>query len=217
MSTSRDRSLLIFPCNGNGLEALDCLTEGDRFLGFVDDAREKLGRRIAGFPVLDRSALVTFPSAAVLAVPGSPSSFRARRQIIERLLDDHDRFTKILHPSAMVSRRAMLGRNVLVMAGAVIAGNATIGDHVCVLPNTVIHHDAVVQNWSLIGSSVVLAGGVVVEENCYVGSGSSIKQGVRVGASSLVGLGSTVVRDVAPGSVVAGNPARSLHGPKDAR
>ena len=216
MNAPRDRSLLIFPCNGNGLEALDCLTEADRFLGFVDDSPQKHGCRVGGFPVLDRSALVTYSDAAVLAVPGSPISFRARRHVIERLRVESGRFTNVLHPTAVISRRAMLGRNVLVMAGAVIAGNAVIGDHVCVLPNTVIHHDAVIRSWSLIGSSVVLAGGVVVEENCYVGSGSSIIQGVRLGASSMIGLGSTVICDVASGSVVAGNPARSLHDQKQA-
>lgn len=211
MIEPRDRTLLIFPCNGNGLEALDCLTEADCFLGFVDDAPEKHGRRVYGFPVFDRSAFAIHAEAAVLAVPGSPNSYRTRRQLIERLAIDARRFTNVLHPTASISRRASLGHNVLVMAGAVIAGNAVVGDNVCILPNTVIHHDVVIGSWSLIGSAVAIAGGAVVEENCYVGSGSSIMQGVRLGASSLIGLGSNVIRDVAPGAVVAGNPACNLH------
>lgn len=211
MIASRDRTLLIFPCNGNGLEALDCLTETNRFLGFVDDALEKQGCRVCGFPVFDRSAFMTHSEAAVLAVPGSPTTFRTRRQVIERLAVDARRFTNVLHPTAAVSRRASLGNNVLIMAGAVIAGNAVVGDNVCVLPNSVIHHDVVIGSWSLIGSAVAIAGGAVVEENCYVGSGSSIMQGVRLGAFSMIGLGSNVIRDVGPGAVVAGNPARNLH------
>ena len=29
--------LLVFPCNGNAVEALDCLAEGQQLLGFVED------------------------------------------------------------------------------------------------------------------------------------------------------------------------------------
>jgi maltose O-acetyltransferase len=34
--------------------------------------------------------------------------------------------------------------------------------------------------------------------------------GVRVGAGAIVGAGAMVTKDVAPGEVVAGNPARAL-------
>ena len=52
------RPLLIFPCNGNGLEALDCLGDAYRCVGFVDDTPEKQGdgRRTAT-ACFDRAAL----------------------------------------------------------------------------------------------------------------------------------------------------------------
>jgi hypothetical protein len=37
------RPLLIFPCNGNGLKALDCLGDANELIGFVDDTPEKQG------------------------------------------------------------------------------------------------------------------------------------------------------------------------------
>jgi UDP-2-acetamido-3-amino-2,3-dideoxy-glucuronate N-acetyltransferase len=43
-----------------------------------------------------------------------------------------------------------------------------------------------------------------------LGSGSVILGGVTVGAGALVGAGAVVTRDVPPGAVVAGNPARFL-------
>ncbi|HEU67991.1 MAG TPA: sugar acetyltransferase, partial [Candidatus Acetothermia bacterium] len=43
-----------------------------------------------------------------------------------------------------------------------------------------------------------------------VGVGASVIPGVRIGAWSVVGAGAAVIRDVAPGSTVAGVPARSL-------
>jgi sugar O-acyltransferase (sialic acid O-acetyltransferase NeuD family) len=202
--------LLIFPCNGNGLEALGCLGESHRCVGFVDDSPDKQGKRRAGLPVLTRAAFAEHPDAAVLAVPGSPETYRFRKNAIEGLGLDAKRFARVIHPAAAVSPLATIGHDVLIMAGVVITSDAVIGNHVCILPNTVVHHDVAIGDYALVGSNVTLAGGVALEESCYVGSGSRIKNGVRVGAGALVGLGSNVLRDVAPGVTVAGNPARPL-------
>lgn len=206
------RPLLIFPCNGNGIEALDCLGDAYRCVGFVDDAADKQGGERFGVPVFGREALRRFADAWVLAVPGSPRSYRSRRQVVGDLGIDARRFASVVHPGAHVSRFAAIGRNVLIMAGVVVTSNAVIGDHVCVLPNSVVHHDATIGAWSLVGSNVTVAGGVVVGENCYIGSGTSLKDGLRIGNGALVGIGSNVIRDAVAGGTVAGNPARALEG-----
>ncbi len=209
------RPLLIFPCNGNAIEALDCLGLAYRFVGFVDDTPEKQSEGAVGHAVLPRTALEEQSSCQVLAVPGGPSSYTARKQLIESLGIDVVRYARVIHPSAQISLHATIGYNVLVMAGVVITSNAGIGSHVCLLPNAVVHHDSKVGDWSLIGSNVSIAGGVDVGENCYIGSGSSIRNGVRIGDRALIGLGSTVIDDVPGNAVVAGNPARILRYMKD--
>jgi sugar O-acyltransferase (sialic acid O-acetyltransferase NeuD family) len=210
MASSGAQPLLIFPCNGNGIEALGCLGDAFRLIGFIDDAPEKQGRVVHGYPVYGRDALTLWPAAQILAVPGSPLSYRSRAQIIDGLGIGLDRSATVIHPAAIVSPLATIGRNVLIMAGVVITSNAIIGDHVCVLPNTVVHHDAVIGNWSLVGSNVTIAGGAFLGENCYVGSGASIMNGLTVGEGALVGLGSNVIRNVPAGAKVAGNPAKLL-------
>jgi UDP-2-acetamido-3-amino-2,3-dideoxy-glucuronate N-acetyltransferase len=50
----------------------------------------------------------------------------------------------------------------------------------------------------------------VVEHGASLGSGAVILGGVRIGADALVGAGAVVTRDVEPGAVVAGSPARVL-------
>jgi sugar O-acyltransferase (sialic acid O-acetyltransferase NeuD family) len=202
--------LLIFPFNGNGLEALDCLGSGFNLIGFIDDTEAKQGLTHTGHTVFAREAIVRWPDARVLAVPGGPTSFRSRRSVVDSLCIEPERFARVIHPTAQVSPLATIGRNVLIMAGVVITSNAVIGDHVCMLPNTVIHHDARIGAWTLVGSNVTVAGGAVVADNCYIGSGSSIMHGLEIGEGTLVGLGSTVIRNAPAGSVIAGNPARSI-------
>jgi sugar O-acyltransferase (sialic acid O-acetyltransferase NeuD family) len=202
--------LLIFPCNGNGLEALDCLGTDYLPVGFIDDSPDKTGATCVGLPVFQRDALQRFPEAMVLAVPGSPVSFRYRQHVVASLGLPLSRLAKVVHPCARISPLASVGVNVLVMAGVVITSNAIIGNHVCLLPNTVVHHDVVVGDWSLVGSNVTLAGSVTVGRNCYVGSGTSVMNGTTIGDAALVGLGTNVIRDVPAAATVVGNPARLL-------
>ena len=183
------KALLIFPCGGNGLEALDCIGAHHRLVGFIDDAPERQGKQLFGYPIFGREALARWPDADVLAVPGSPTSFKYVRRVIEGLAIDPVRFANLIHRTAVVSPLAMVGRNILLMAGVVVTSNAVIGSHVCVLPNSVIHHDVQIGDFSLLGSNVTVAGGVTLGENCYIASGTSIMHGVRVGSEALVGLG----------------------------
>ena len=204
------KPLLIFPYNGNGIEALACLGNAYQLIGFVDDTPNKKGIDLNGYPVLGRDAFMQYPDAYVLAVPGSPASYRSRKETIQGLGIAKERFACVIHPNACISKLAKLGQNVLIMAGVVITSNTLIGSHICILPNTVLHHDVVVGDWSLIGSNISIAGNTVVEDNCYIGSGSNIMNGLRIGKKALIGLGSNVITSVAADTQVVGNPAREI-------
>ncbi len=55
---------------------------------------------------------------------------------------------------------------------------------------------------------------VRIGRNCFIGYGALILPGVTVGDDCIIGAGAVVTRDVPPGSVAAGNPARVLR-PRD--
>jgi UDP-2-acetamido-3-amino-2,3-dideoxy-glucuronate N-acetyltransferase len=50
----------------------------------------------------------------------------------------------------------------------------------------------------------------VVRHGASIGSGAVIMCGIEIGARAMIGAGAVVTRDVPPGAVVAGNPARVL-------
>jgi sugar O-acyltransferase (sialic acid O-acetyltransferase NeuD family) len=204
------KKLLIFPYNGNGLEALDCLGDEYECIGFIDDTPEKQGRQPIGIEVFSRKILQKYMEAYILAVPGSPISYLQRKSHIDSLQIPDKRYATVIHPRAIISANASIGCNVLIMAGVVITSNAIIEDHICILPNSVIHHDSKIGVYSLIGSGVIIAGYTTVEENSYIGSGSRIINNITIGRNALVGIGSTVLKDVLPGSKVVGTPARAI-------
>ena len=51
---------------------------------------------------------------------------------------------------------------------------------------------------------------VVLRKGCWIGANAIILAGVTVGENAVVGAGAVVARDVAPRTVVAGNPAQAI-------
>jgi sugar O-acyltransferase (sialic acid O-acetyltransferase NeuD family) len=204
------KKLIIFPFNGNGIEAMGCLGDEFELIAFADDTVEKHGMSAFGIPVSSRDIIHQYPEAYILAVPGSPSSYKIRKHIIESLQIPPSRFATVIHPSASIAKHASIGYNSLIMAGVVLTNTSRVGNHICILPNSVIHHDSLVGDYSLVGSSVVVAGNSVIGENCYIGSGTNIINNIHVGEQVLVGMGSNVLRSVPALLTVAGNPANEL-------
>jgi len=204
------QDLLIFPYSGTAIEALDCLGDQWRCIGFISDDLSLIGKKFFNINVFDRGAFDRFPMAKVLAVHGSPASYMKRQKIFSSLTIDEGRMATVIHPRATVSAHAMIGCNVLIMAGAVITANAYIGNHVIILPNSVVHHDTRIGDYTLIAANVTVAGNVSIGNNCYLGAASSIKNGISVGDESLIGMGANVLRAFPQKSKLIGNPAKPL-------
>jgi len=202
--------LIIFPFNGNAIDALTCIESSYDCIGFVDDDKKQHGKEMAQIKVYSRELLQKNEDAKVLAIPGSPSSFLNRKQLISSLELPVERFATVIHKSAVISPLAKIGHNVLIMAGVVLTSNVVIHNHICILPNSVVHHDSVIHDYCLIGANVTISGHTVIGNNCYLGSGTSVINNIEIGERTLVGIGSNVIRSLPGNSKAAGNPVRLL-------
>jgi sugar O-acyltransferase (sialic acid O-acetyltransferase NeuD family) len=206
------QDLLIFPYSGTAIETLDCLGEKWKCVGFISDESSLVGKTVFGIEIYDRRALQNFPTAKVLTVHGSPSSYRKREEIFSSLGVPPEKLATVIHPRAAISTNATIGYDVLIMAGVVVTANASIGNHVIVLPNSVIHHDSVVGDFTLVAANVTIAGNVTIGSSCYLGAASSIKNGISIGMESLLGIGANVICSFPAQSKLIGNPAKQLNG-----
>jgi len=50
----------------------------------------------------------------------------------------------------------------------------------------------------------------IIGNDVWIGDGAFIKQGVTIGDGAIIGMGSVVTKDVAPYTIVAGNPAQFI-------
>jgi acetyltransferase-like isoleucine patch superfamily enzyme len=76
--------------------------------------------------------------------------------------------------------------------------------------NATVGHDAVLHDRVTVYPGANVSGSVTLEDDVSVGSNAVVLQGRTVGRGAFVGAGAVVTRDVRPGAVVVGSPARPL-------
>lgn len=92
------------------------------------------------------------------------------------------------------------------------AGGLVIGNNVSVAHNSSIitfNHTWTDQSLPIKYNPVEFAE-VIVEDDVWIGCGVRIMPGVRIGARSVVAAGAVVTKDVPPGSLVGGVPAKLI-------
>ncbi len=208
------QGVVVWGCAGHAAVLLDVLDHyGLRVLAFVD--RQAKGALIDGVPLLSgehawldwrqRQApeLVLYGVAAIGRQGG-------HRQRVQAFFESQGvAMPRLMHFHASVSPQARLGRGVQVLAGAVVAARAQLGDMCIVNHRASIDHESVLEPGVTIAPGATLCGCVRVGEDAFIGAGATVLPRVSIGAGAMVGAGAVVTRDVAPGAVVCGNPARA--------
>lgn len=203
-----EKSLLVVGCGGHGRVVADIAYEcGHTRIAFLDDKPTELARELA--PVLGPTKMLEDLAGDWGAAIAAVGNNFLRLAFLERLHGAGFETPSIVHPSAVVSRKAHIGVGVVVAAGAVINVAARIGDGVIVNTGARVDHDCVVGRGSHLAPGATLSGGVTVGDRAWLGTGCSVRQGVTIAADVMVGVGATVVSDLAAGKTYIGVPARA--------
>lgn len=123
-----------------------------------------------------------------------------------------------IEPGAIIRDMVSIGKNAVIMMGAVINIGAVIGENSMIDMNSVIGARGIIGNNVHLGAGAIVAGvleppsasPVIIEDDVLIGANAVILEGIKIGKGAVVGAGSVVVNDVAPGSVVAGSPAKLI-------
>jgi acetyltransferase-like isoleucine patch superfamily enzyme len=102
-----------------------------------------------------------------------------------------------------IGAHSVIDRNCVLdgRGGIMIGANVNLAPEVMILT---AYHDPDSDDF------VGIEKGVVIEDYVWIATRATILPGVRIGSRAVVGAGSVVTKDVAPGVVVAGNPARVI-------
>ena len=111
-----------------------------------------------------------------------------------------------------VQKNASIGRNCKISSHTFICEGVTIEDDVFIGHGVTFVNDTYPRATAADGKLQTEANWTVeltlVKKGASIGSGATILANVTIGEKAIVGAGSVVTKDVPPGAIVAGNPAR---------
>ncbi len=113
----------------------------------------------------------------------------------------------VLGRGSLVENDTTIGAMTKIQADAYITSYSTLEEHVFIAPCVVTTND------NFMGRTEKrheLTKGPTIRRGARIGGGAVLLPGIEVGEEAFVGAGAVVTKDVAPRSVVVGNPARAI-------
>lgn len=118
-------------------------------------------------------------------------------------------------PSAMVAPSAVVSAQATLEVGCLIGNNVQVGPctrlgrDVLVMHNAVIGHDVSVGAGTVVLPGAWVGGYSRVGARCFIGANSVVSPRLSVGDDCVLAPGAACLKDLAPGSLLIGNPGRA--------
>jgi acetyltransferase-like isoleucine patch superfamily enzyme len=113
-----------------------------------------------------------------------------------------------IQKGAKIGSRCKISSHTFICEGVTLEDDVFVGHHVVFTNDR--HPRATNANGRLQTEADWVCVPTLVRRGASIGSGAVLLCGITVGENALIGAGSVVTKDVAPGAVVAGNPARPI-------
>jgi UDP-N-acetylbacillosamine N-acetyltransferase len=205
------KRIYVYGASGHGKSVADILlcNENTNLVGFVDDQQELTGTKVLGLPVVGNGDwLEDEARRSHVAVALGIGNNRIRQLIAARCSRCAIEIVTLVHPCAVLSRSAQLGRGTVVMASAVVNSDAKIGEGVIVNSGAVVEHDVVINDYAHIAPNAAMGGASRLGYLSQLGLGSVVLQCVTVGSHTMIGAGAVVLQNIPDQVVAFGVPAR---------
>lgn len=180
----------------------------------IVEIAEELGYDIEGF--LDNNSdiksIFDYPVTDQIPVNGEVFLSMGNNATRKKIASAHLQFTypTLIHPTAIVSKRATVSSGTVIMAGVTINSEVQIGKQCIINTSATLDHECIIEDYAHISPNVALAGNVEVGEGAHIGIGASVIQGIKIGKWSIIGAGAVIIRDVPDYAVVVGNPGKVI-------
>ena len=207
--------VVVIGCAGHARVLLDILESERRcaIVGLLDSYKPK-GTRLLGYQILgteeDLPDLVRADLCDSVVVGVGDNCIRA--QIVSRLLAlvPGILFVTPIHPSAQIGHGVSIGPGTVIMPGVVVNTGCRIGKSCILNTCSSLDHDSIMEDFSSLGPRAVTGGTVIIGTGTAIAIGAIISHGVSVGQHTVVGAGATVLKDIPPGVLAYGVPAKVI-------
>jgi UDP-3-O-[3-hydroxymyristoyl] glucosamine N-acyltransferase len=152
-----------------GVGSIDDATTGD--ITFIKDETyvEKIQKTGASAVIVHR--IIEGVKKPLIVVENPFLAFTEFLAVISREKQERPQG---IHPTAIISRDAIIGKHVSISAYVIVEDNVKIGDHVTIYPNVFVGHDGAIGNDSVIYPNVTIREGVIVGKRAIIHAGAVI-------------------------------------------
>lgn len=194
--------VIVIGGGGHAKVVIDCIQSvGDAVVGILDDNLTS-GTTVLDIPVLGKiSDYKNYPDKKFIIAIGSNTVRHRFSEIID--VEWHT----AVHPSAVVSQYAKLGKGCAVMPNAVINAGADVGNHCIINTGAIVEHDNLIGDYVHISPSASLGGTVHIGNETHVGIGATVRNNITICGGCTIGAGAVVVKDITECGVYVGVPA----------
>ena len=187
-------------------------TEGDWRIVHVED--EPHAKQVNGIDIVSMDDFIAGANDDTRFNIGINNS-KTREAIADKLAGLGIQPLQLTHPTAEVRPGNDIAEGAIFSFQTLITTGITIGRFFQCMSFAQIAHDSKVGDFCSFGSKVCCNGNIEIGNHVEVGTNVMIRNGqpgkpLKIGDGAVLGMGAVVTKDVPPGAVMVGNPARPL-------
>lgn len=174
---------------------------------------ERTGTKLHGITIVDSNTnLFKNNTLSKMQFAISVGNNEIRSDLTHQILKRGGIIPTLIHPSAVVSKYALIGKGVAIHANSVVQAGATIDEGTIISYNGSVSHTTSIGKYCYLAFCSSIGAFVKIADHVLVGQAAVVISGKvdYIGEYSIVGAGSVVTKSIEPHTVVAGNPARVI-------
>jgi Biotin-requiring enzyme len=201
--------IVVICANAISAEVIDDVLDGQndkKIVGYVIDDAFKAG---SGLKLLD-SNVFDFPQrvdrktydTVIIAMGGSLKSMQFRKKVFDHYVASGINFTNIISKRAIIGRNVSIGAGNIIEAGVFIGTGSVIGDNNFVSYMATIGHHNRIGSHNLFAPGVMMSGLVEVGDECILPTGVNFIDKVKIGNKVILPIGYNVISNIEDGTVI---------------
>jgi len=189
---------------------LDCnkILKKYNIIGFIDDDKSLIGKKVDGIPVLGGLDWFKKKSPKEISCLVAIADSRTRFEIVKKLKSINVKFPIVIHPSVIASQLREIGEGSVIQAGCIFAPNTRLGRHVQINLDCTIGHDSFLDDFVTLTTGIHINGNNMIGRGTYVGTGAVTQEKIKIGKWSKVAAGTVLLNNVPDYSMYVGIPGR---------
>ncbi len=189
-------------------------TNSVEFIGFAFDD-ESFGNSINGFPVVSKTVdvyekYIKYSDVKFIFQLYRPDLIKERIALLNSYNIPLNRFATFVHPSALISKSAVIGNGSSILANTVLNAGAKVGNHCTIHTNSLIGHDTKIGSYNFFAAHSVIGSNNVFGDGNFIGLNTTFNNYLSIGNYCFVGMASNVIKSIDSEKRVYGNPAKEF-------